>query len=229
MGFTRNVGGSDRMPDMEAEIMNIGIDYQQYKDGKEENRLIVVWNPIGESEDRRVQTDIISASNILKLSGETQTITVGSSENFFELEVLGDVIDAGELGYKAAAWMDRLEKLKVPLPEKTGNLQELMGLQAVIHQTTFNEALGRKAKEKEKPIWMPTEILKMPVKKVSLKEAVLEVIEGKTEAEMVTWYRTTDYFNGVAVTPLHILLDVLEKTDVSMVNDKYMRKKGTEV
>jgi hypothetical protein len=226
MGFTRNVGSSDRMPDMEAEITNIGVDYQKYKDGKEEHRLIVVWNPIGKSEDRRVQTDILSVSSVLKLSGKTQTITVGSSENFFELEVLGDVIEAGELGYKAAAWLDRLEKLKVDLPERTGNLQELLGLQAVIHQTTFNEALGRKAKEKEKPIWMPIEILKTPEKKVSLKEAVLEVIEGKTEADMEAWYKGTNRYDG-SVTPLYKLLAELEKTAVLIVNDKYMVKKET--
>lgn len=188
MGFTHNIKGSDRMSDMEAQITNMGVDYQKYKDGKEEHRLIIVWTPIGESQDRRVQTDILGTSSILKLSGKKQTITVGSSEHFFELESLGDIIEAGKLGYKAAAWMGGLEKLKVSLPESSGNLQELIGLQATIHQMTFNEVLGRNAKEKERPFWMPMGILKMPAKKVSLEDQVYTFIaDEKTENEVITW------------------------------------------
>ena len=226
MGFTSDEepGSGGRMPDIEAEITNIGVDYREYNDGNAENRLIVIWKPTGEVFG--TQTEILSNSGLLKVVPSPQNIQVGGEEHGFNIEVLGDVIEGnGKLGYKAALWMNTLSKLGVRVPSKSGDLKELKGLTAVLSQKTYNEAMGREKTEKEKPFWVPIKILKLPdgpgvvqpapsesveTTKLSLEDAVLAVVDFKAEKELVDWYERSSYYNGVTSVPLFKVIDSLK-------------------
>ena len=226
MGFTSDEepGSGGRMPDIEAEITNIGVDYREYNDGNEENRLIVIWKPKGEMFG--TQTEILSNSGLLKVVPSPQNIQVGGQEHGFNIEVLGDVIEGdGKLGYKAALWMNTLSQLGVKVPSKSGDLKELKGLTAVLSQKTYNEAMGREKTEREKPFWVPIKILKFPgdpgvveaapsesveTKKVSLEDEIFAVIEFKAEKELVDWYERSIYYNGVTSVPLFKAIDTLK-------------------
>lgn len=211
MGFTHSTGG-DRMPDMVAKLTNIGFDYQKYRDGKEEHRLIIVLTP--EDKDARIQTDWISTGSVLKLSGEKQTVMVGGGDNSFELNLVGDLVEVGDLQYKSSVWLDKLESLEIPIPSQTGDMKELLGLKAKWHQTTYNEAVGRKAKDSEKMFWVPVELIAAPTPHKSLKQDLLAALteEGRTEDKVIEWYKHTDHYNGTATTPVILLLDSLEKS-----------------
>ena len=226
MGFSTDEepGSGGRMPDIEAEITNIGVDYREYNDGNEENRLIVIWKPKGEVFG--TQTEILSNSGLLNVLSRPQNIQVGGQEHGFNIEVLGDVIEGdGKLGYKAALWMNALSQLGVKVPSKSGDLKELKGLTAVLSQKTYNEAMGREKTEREKPFWVPIKILKFPgdsgvveaapsepveTTTLSLEGAILAVVAFKAEKELVDWYERSSYYNGVTSVPLFKAIDALK-------------------
>lgn len=192
MGFTRGGGGTGKFPDMAMEITNIGIEYREYDNGAQ-HKFVIVYEPLREDSKLGVQTDMLNTSNVLKVEGKKQTVTVGgTSENAFDLDVIGDVITGGEVRGKAKVWLDKLEELKVPIAEleNTGDISTLIGLQMNGRQMTYSEAIKRKGESKyeEKPFWMPMKILRMPTKKKSLKQEVLEFIgSDKTEDEVIDW------------------------------------------
>jgi hypothetical protein len=190
MGFTRGTGSTGKFPNMPAELTNIGVDYREYDNGAQ-HRFVVVYRPMDSDSPLSVQTDMLNTSNVLKVEGKKQQITVGASENAFDLDIIGDLITGGEVKGKAKVWLDKLEELKVPIAEleNSGDLSTLIGLQAEWRQMTYSEAIKRKGKSKyeEKPFWMPMKILRMPIKRKSLKQEVLEFADGKTENEVINW------------------------------------------
>jgi hypothetical protein len=159
MGF--NVG-DDRYPDMPAEIVDIGVDYREYED-RGQHRLIVVLKPMEEDSPLSVQTVILNTSEVLDVGGRESVITVGTSESAFELNV-HDTIKGGTIKGKARTWLSKLTKLGVKIPNETGYLPELLGLQAEWRQMTYSEAIGRKANVdyEEKRFWVPMKILRQP-------------------------------------------------------------------
>ena len=159
MGF--NVG-DDKFPDMPAEIVDIGVDYREYED-RAQHRLIVVLKPLEEDSPLSVQTVILNTSDVLDVGGKESVITVGTSESAFELNV-HDTIKGGTIKGKARTWLAKLTKLGVPIPNETGYLLELLGLQAEWQQMTYSEAIGRKAnvEYEEKRFWVPMKVLRQP-------------------------------------------------------------------
>ena len=159
MGF--NVG-DDKYPDMPAEIVDIGVDYREYED-RAQHRLIVVLKPMEEDSPLSVQTVILNTSDVLDVGGKESVITVGTSESAFELNV-HDTIKGGTIKGKARTWLSKLTKLGVKIPNETGYLPELLGLQAEWQQMTYSEAIGRKAnvEYEEKRFWVPMKVLRQP-------------------------------------------------------------------
>jgi hypothetical protein len=221
MGFTNDEegGGDGRMPPIVATIVDIGVDYRDYGDGNEESRLIVFWKP--ENNVFGVQTEILSNSGLLKVEPETRVIRVGGSERGFDIEIIGNVILSGKLGYKAALWMTKLKALGVKTPEDSGDLKELIGVKAAIKQLTYNEAKGRPKKDSEKVFWIPTEIYSMSRgeepdlgnatkvledRKPTLEEDIQANAEGKTESGLVDWYEGSRHYDGKSVVPLFVAL-----------------------
>jgi hypothetical protein len=212
MGFTTDEdgGGNGRMPDLVAELVDIGVDYRQYDDGNEENRLVVIWKPDNDVFGR--QTSILSMSNLVSVKPAPRVIRVGGEENGFNIEIIGDVISKGKLGYKASAWMGKVEKLGVKTPGDSGDLKELIGVRAVISEMTYNESKGNDPKSAEKPFWMPIEIRptvkkeepvkELPKKMQALEEVLPGAALGKSEKELVAWYEESGYYNGVSAVPL---------------------------
>ena len=215
--------GNGGLPDISATIIDIGIDYREYDNGNDENRLVVLWKP--DSDTFGIQTAILSTYNVLKVKPSPRIVRVGGSENGFDLEIIGDVIEEGVLGYKAAVWMNKLESLGVPIPSDSGDLRELIGTKAVLKQMTYREAKGNKRGEGEKPFWMPIEIIDQKEKPaqsdevevsttptLSLYDAVKAVAPGKSEKEIVDWYIDSDYIEeDNSVVPLYLMFDRLMK------------------
>lgn len=228
MPFTRGKGGNDKYPDMPAEITNIGIDYREY-DNNAQHRFVVVYDPMRDDSPLSVQTDILNTANVLKVEGKQQTIIVGgASENAFDLDIVGDTIADGEVKGKAKVWLDALEKLKVPIAEleNTGDLSTLIGLQAEWRQMTYSEAIQRKGKSKyeEKRFWMPMKILRMPIKRKSLKQEVLEFAEGKTEDDVIAWCKR----EGKKMSDAFEVID--HSDNLKIIEGKYANvKKAQEV
>ena len=254
MGFTSDDDSGDgRLPDITAVITNIGIDYREYDNGNDEHRLVVTWEPDGDVFG--TQTATLSTYSILKIVPEASVIHVGGEENGFDLEILGHVIEEGKLGYKAAVWMKKLEELGVKIPSESGNLHELIGVKAVLHQMTFNETKGREKLEREKPFWMPIEIVSTSkgihagvsetkadeveddlseTLELSLHDAVLEEASGKAEKELIEWFLNSVYSGeDKSVVPLFVVISGLVNDGVLKVqNGIYVRyistKKGGE-
>ena len=197
MGFKRSAGGGGNYPDLPAEIVNIGIDYQEYKDGKAQHRIVVVYQPTKDDSPLGMQTNMLNTSNSLKVEGRKRTITVGASASAFELELVGDIVTGGEIGGKAKVWLDKWEKLGFPMKdlENSGDFNTFIGVEAELRQMTYSEAIGRKQDDNseyaEKPFWMPVKILKMPKKQKSLDEEVLEFAGGRTEDNLIDWAKDT--------------------------------------
>jgi hypothetical protein len=227
MGFTNDEegGGDGRMPPIVATIVDACVDYREYDNGNEESRLVVLLKP--DSEVFGVQTVILSNTHILKVKPNERDIRVGGSEHGFTLEIIGNVINSGKLGYKAALWMAKLKALNVKIPEDTGDLSELIGIKALFKQLTYNEAKGRPKRETEKVFWVPVELVSTSVKTSvestvekpveeeeveqpsaprTLEEDILSNAEGKSEADLVNWYEGSVYYNGNTVVPLFVAL-----------------------
>jgi len=239
MGFTtdEDSGENGRMPDIVAELIDIGVDYRQYDDGNEENRLIVIWKPENEVFGR--QTSILSAANLLTVKPAARDIRVGGAENGFDIEIVGDVILKGNLGYKAGIWMKKLEDLGVKTPGETGNLRELIGTTAVISEKTYNETKGKPAKPSEKPFWIPIEIKPTTKKedpapeaeeaehekqKATLEEVLLTVAPGKDEKGLVAWHESSVYYNGTTAVPLFKAIAMLRDAGKLEVSEGVFRR-----
>jgi hypothetical protein len=248
MGFTNNEDsdGDGRMPPLTATIVDVGVDYRDYGDDKDESRLIIFWKP--DNDVFGIQTEILSNSTVLNVTPAPRVIRVGGSERGFDLEVIGHVIKSGKLGYKAAVVMAKLKALGVKTPEDTGDLRELIGVKAVIKQLTYNEAKGRPKKDSEKVFWVPVEIIsgpesqvpteeevtqqekKEPVEDVitpSLKEDILANAEGLNEGKLVEWFEKSVHYDGTTVVPLFVALteilgagSIAEKDGVYVVGIK---------
>ena len=246
MGFTsdESSGNDGRLPDITAVITDIGIDYREYDNGNDEHRLVVIWEPDGDVFS--TQTETLSTYNILKIKPEASVIHVGSEENGFDLDILGHVIEEGKLGYKAAVWMKKLEELGIKTPSDSGDLHELIGVKAVLHQMTFNEAKGREKLEREKPFWMPIEIISVSkgiragvsetkvngveddlseTSERSLHDAVLEEASGKAEKELVEWYTNSVYIGeDKSIVPLFKAIgELVNEGALKLQNGIYVR------
>jgi hypothetical protein len=119
-----------------------------------------------------------------------------------------------------------------------GNVTTFIGMKLDLEEIKANEAIDlfneahpktpldkRTGDYANGKITIPTKIISMPVKKISLEEAVMDMIEGKTEAEMEAWYKARDGFDG-SVTPLYKMLTKLEVDSVRVINNKYTVKEG---
>ena len=171
-----------------------------------------------------------------KFGGTKQVITTGEGEKAFNVTVYDEIVSGPKIKVvsKAGLFLNALKHLGFELP-LSGDVTAYIGLKLDLEEIKSTEAIRRfneihpdntlEAFGKEYNITIPVKIIEMPVKKVSLKEAVLEVIEGKTEADMEVWYKSTERYEG-SVTPLYKLLAELEKTEVLIVNDKYVVKRG---
>lgn len=223
MGFTNDEDsdGDGRMPPISATIIDIGVDYREYDDGNDESRLVVFLKP--DSDVFGVQTVILSNDHILKVKSNERNVRVGGPERGFDLVIIGNVIESGKLGYKAALWMAKLKALNVKTPEDTGDLTELIGIKAVFKHLTYNEAKGRPKRDAEKAFWVPVELVSTPVKTSiantvdepveklteeqssiirTLREDILANVDGKTESEIVEWFEKSQHYDGKTVVPL---------------------------
>ena len=242
MGFTsdEDENRGDGLPDITAVIIDIGIDYREYDNGNDENRLVVIWEPEGDVFG--IQTVTLSTYNLLTVEPDPKDIWVGGEENGFNIEILGYIIKEGKLGYKAAVWMKALEALGIKIPSDSGNLHELIGIKAVLRQMTFSEAKGNEKREREKPFWMPIEIVSTPNVSVptnvvdadselvttpekSLHDAVLAVAPEKTEKELIDWFTTSVYLGeDISVVPLFMEIGNLTSEGLlKSVNGVYIR------
>lgn len=189
MGYTLRRQSGGQFVDMAMEITNIGLDYREFE-GKGQHRIIVVYKPLVSDSPLGIQTNILNTNAILVVEGNRQTITVGASEAAFELDIVGNIITAGDIGGKAEIWLEKLTKLGVDTAGESGNLSVLVGVQAEWRNMTYSEAMNRKESTKytEKRFWMPVKILSAPKKQKTVKEELMEFIdEGKTEKEVLQW------------------------------------------
>jgi len=245
MGFTsdEDENRGDGLPDITAVMTDIGIDYREYDNGNDENRLVVIWEPEGDVFG--TQTVTLSTYNLLTVEPNAKDIRVGGEENGFNIEIIGHVIKEGKLGYKAAIWMNALEALGVKIPSDSGDLHELIGIKAVLRQMTFSEAKGNEKREREKPFWMPIEIVPvaepqpsiggsgakseiMPSER-SLRDAVLEVAPGMSEKELIEWYGSSEY-QGLdeSVVPLFVAVSEIMKEGLQKVENGIYVKPRSE-
>jgi hypothetical protein len=236
MGFSTDGEGSDGdYPPIAATIVDIGVDYRDYKDGNEENRVIIIWDPEGDKLGR--QTSILSTSNLLEVEPKASVMRVGGPDNGFDLEIIGDVVTKGVLGYKASVVMNALKGLGVKLPDGTGALRELVGIKAMIKQKTYNETKGRERGSAEKEFWVPVELLGQPVSgeetpaapeaaktpERSLADAVLAVLAKKGEKELVEWFGGSVYYEGSDLPLFKALDGWIQSGAAKLVNGVYVR------
>jgi len=213
----------------EAEVINAGVGIGDY--GPE---LVFVCKPT--NPNRRSQTLHMGiGKGDFKFGGKQQVITTGEGEKAWDVTVYEEIVSGPKIKVisKGGLFLNALKHLGFKLPG--GDVTAYIGLVLDLEEIKSPEAIRRfneihpdsplEAFGKEYNITIPTKIISMPTKKVSLKEAVLEVIDGKSEAEMEVWYKGTDRYDG-SVTVLYHMLAELEQTDVLIVDNKYMVKKG---
>ena len=219
MGYTRGGGGG--FPDLPARIEKVGIDFVEYEN-KSQHRLVVVYEPLDAESPLNTQTNMLNTSNILVISGKEGMIQVGSVENGFSLDIVGDVVRNGVIGGKAKVWLDKLEELGFDMTsiESSGNLNALVGIEAEWKQMTYSEAVGREpnAEYPEKKFWMPVKLLKKPVVPKTIDEEILDSIGGKTEEEMMDFAKD----KGMRVaTVFQKIEDGIEKGTFKMADNRY--------
>ena len=170
-------------------------------------------------------------------AGNPRAIETGRGEKAFTTTIYDEIVSGPKIKVisNGGLFLNMLKHLGFELIG--GNLTSCIGLKLDLEEMDANAVIKRFNEEHPKSelperrgdfagrITMPVKIIEMPTKKVSLREAVLEVIEGKTEADMEAWYKGTEHYDG-SVTALYKVLAVLEKTEVLIINDKYMVKKG---
>lgn len=233
MGFDMgdfDYGSGSGFGPYEAEVINAGVGIGKY--GPE---IVFVCKPTNPK--RNIQTFHmgIGKEGAFEFGGNQQVITTGKGENAFDVTVYDEIVSGPKIKVvtKGGLFLNALKHLGVDL---SGDMTAYIGLKLDLEEIKSTEAIRRfnevhpdntlEAFGKDYDITIPTKIISKPAKKVSLKEAVLEVIEGKTEADIEAWYKGTDRYDG-SVTPLYKLLAELEKTEVLVVNDKYLVKKGS--
>ena len=223
-------GGSGFGP-YEAEVINAGITH-----GDRGAQLVFVCKPTNPK--RRTQTLFYSmGKGKYTFGGASEVIRTGEGEKAFENTIYKEIMSGPKINImtNAGLLLNALKHLGFELVG--GDMSVYIGLVLDLEEIASNVAIDRFNEGHPKSpldartgdyakgkITIPIKIISMPVKKVSLKEAVIEVIEGKTEAEMEAWYKGTERYDGT-VTPLYHLLAELEKTEVLVVNDKYLVKK----
>jgi len=218
----------------EAKVINAGVAVGRYG-----AQMVFVCKPT--NPQRRTQILFLGmGKGEYVFGGDSETIVIGEGEKAFETAIQKEIVSGPKINImtNAGLFLNALKHLGFKLGGSNMSvyigmmldLEEISGNEAIrqfnmLHsETPIDERTGDYAKGK---ITIPVKIISMPVKKVTLKEAVLEVIEGKTEADMESWYKGTERYDG-SVTPLYKLLAELEKTEVLIINDKYMVKKETE-
>ena len=214
----------------EAEVINAGVGIGKY--GPE---ILLVCKPTNPKRGLQNLHMGIGKEGKFEFGGKQQVVTTGKGEKAFDVTVYDEIVSGPKIKVitKGGLFLNALKHLGFEM--SGGDMTACIGLIVDLEEVKSSEAIRRfneihpdnviKAFGKDYDITIPTKIIKLPVKKVSLKEAVLEVIEGKTEAEMEAWYKGTERYDGT-VTPLYHLLAELEKTEVLVVNDKYMVKEG---
>ena len=217
----------------EATVINAGV-----AQGKYGAQMIFVCQPT--NPQRRTQTLFMGmGKEAYTFGGDSEKIVTGDGDKAFETFVQKGIVEGPKIKVitKAGLFLNALKHLGFEVAG--GDMSVYVGLKVDLEEVAFNTAIeqfndrhpdtplqklsGEYANAK---ITIPTKIISMPVKKVSLKEAVLEVIDGKSEAEMEVWYKETERYDG-SVTALYKMLAELEKTEVLIVNDKYLVKKET--
>ena len=219
----------------EATVTNAGV-----AQGKYGPQMIFVCQPT--NPQRRQQTLFMGmGKGEYIFGGDSEKVITGDGDKAFETLVQKEIVKGPKIKVitKAGLFLNALKHLGFEVAG--GDMSMYIGLIVDLEEIPFNDAIegfntahpalkslqklsGEYANAK---ITIPTKIISMPVKKISLKEAVLEVIDGKSEAEMDAWYKGTERYDG-SVTALYKTLAELEKTDVLIVNDKYLLKKETE-
>jgi hypothetical protein len=219
MGFTRGGGGG--FPNLPARITKVGIDYVEYET-KSQHRLVVVYEPLDAQSPLNVQTNMLNTSNELVTGGTEEVLFVGSEENGFSIDIVGDIVVNGVIGGKAKIWLDALEKLGFDMTsiENTGNMNALVGVEAEWKQMTYSEAVGREPNSEftEKKFWMPVKLLKKPEVPKTIDEEIMDKIDGKDEDGMMDVAK--DKGISVAVAFQHIE-KMIEKGDLRMVDNRY--------
>jgi hypothetical protein len=219
MGFDRGSGGG--FPDLPAKIVNIGIDYVEYETNSQ-HRIVVVFEPLSKESPLNTQTNMLNTSNELVTGGKEEVLFVGSEENGFSIDIVGDIVVNGTIGGKAKVWLDKLEELGYDMTnlEHTGDLAVLVGIEAEWRQMTYSEAVKREpnAEYPEKKFWMPVKLLKKPAVQKTIDQEINEVIDGKTEDKMIDFAKD----KGMRVsTVIQKIDEKIEKGDIRMVDNRY--------
>ena len=219
MGYTRGGGGG--FPDLPARITKVGIDYVEYET-KSQHRIVVVYEPLDAQSPLNVQTNMLNTSNELVTGGKEETIFVGSEQNGFPLEIVGDIVVNGVIGGKAKVWLDALEELGFDMTsiENTGNLNSLVGIEAEWKQMTYSEAIGREPnlEFQEKKFWMPVKLLKKPEVQKTNEEQIMEKINGATEDNMIDFAKD----KGMKLsTVIQKIDEKMEEGTIRMVDNRY--------
>lgn len=214
----------------EAEVINAGVGVGKY--GPE---ILLVCKPTNPKRGLQNLHMGIGKEGKFEFGGKQQVITTGNGENAFDVTVFEEIVSGPKIKVvtKGGLFLNALKHLGVNL---SSDVTAYIGLKLDFEEVKSTEAIRRfneahpdntlEAFGNAYDITIPTKIIEKPAKKVSLKEAVLEVIESKTEADMVSWYKTTEYYNGTATTPLRkLLMELEDNIEVLIVSGKYTVKK----
>jgi hypothetical protein len=214
----------------EATVANAGV-----AQGKYGPQMVFVCKPT--NHERRTQILFMGmGKDQFVFGGDSETIVIGEGEKAFETSIQKEIVSGPKIKVitKAGLFLNNLKHLGFELVG--GDMTAFVGMVLDLEEIKFNDAIRRFNKTHpdstlqelsgdyaNAKITIPTKIIKRPAKKVSLQEAVMEVIEGKTEAEMEAWYKAREGFDG-SVTPLYKMLTKLEETSVRVINNKYQLK-----
>jgi len=175
---------------------------------------------------------------LFEFGGVKEVFLTGEGEKAFETEIHSEIISGPHISImtNAGLFLNALKHLGFTV--KTGDMTEYLGLKLELEEWEANKVIQRFNEDhpkselpkrtgdnKDAKITMPVKIISMPEKRTSLKEEVMAVIDGQSEAEMEVWYRTRPSYDGT-VAPLYKLLTELENGEVIVVNGKYLVKKG---
>ena len=212
----------------EAEVVKAGVGIGSYGPA-----LVFVCNPT--NPDRPAQTLHMGiGKGDFKFGGKQQVITTGVGEKAWDVTVYDEIVSGPRIKVitKGGLFLNALKHLGFELPggDITAyvglvlDLEEIKSIEAIqrfneIHPDNKLEAFG-----KEYKITIPTRIISMPVKKVPLKEQVLDFISSeKTENEVIAWSKE----EGVSMKDVFANLDSeIEGGRIVFDGKTYMRKEG---
>ena len=190
---------------------------------------------------RRVQTLHMSLGKQgdFVFGGASEVITTGSGEKSFDVTVYEEILSGPKINIltNSGLFLNALKHLGIDT--SGANFSVYVGMKLDLEEIKYNYAIrifNETHPDIELPILgketakttIPVKIISKPLKKITLRDAVMNVIDGTTEPEMDTWYKGSMHYDGTTVTPLYHLLAELEKGEVLVVNGKYMVKKETE-